>query len=55
MASLRNDSRGRVDDCFVAVFIEYGKDWCNDRLYEGELLLFESAWFDVAFGIETEN
>ncbi|MGF6609404.1 MULTISPECIES: hypothetical protein [Paraburkholderia] len=55
MASLRNESGGCVDDRFVAVIIEDGKDWCNDRFRQGKLLLFESACVNAAFGIESEN
>ncbi|WP_206001727.1 hypothetical protein [Paraburkholderia aromaticivorans] len=44
-----------VDDCLVAVIIEYGYDRCDDRFQEGKLLLFESARVDAAFGIEIKN
>jgi hypothetical protein len=36
-------------------YVAYGKDRCDDRLREGQLLLFESARVDAAFGIESEN
>ena len=55
LASLCNESGGRVDDCLVALISEYGKDRCEDRLREGELLLFEFTRVDATFGIESKN
>jgi len=55
LASLCNESGGCVDDRLIAVIIEYGKDRCDDRLRESELLLFESGRIEASFGIENKN
>ncbi|WP_233860320.1 hypothetical protein [Paraburkholderia sp. HD33-4] len=55
MTSLCHESGSRVDDRLVDVFIECIKDRCDDRLYEGKLLPFESARVDATFRIESEH
>ncbi|WP_160172271.1 hypothetical protein [Cupriavidus sp. SK-3] len=52
---MRDESSGCVDDGLVAVISGCGEDRGNDRLREGELLLFECLRVEVAFGIERED